>query len=227
LTPQTYTDTQCCLLTRLSQDLGNTNYSILIPKDSFSRRPNALLVARALQSLSVPAEVNERNDITLDGFKISGSAYKLNNRRAYHHGTMLISARLAELGHSLRSERVSRPVLAQPCWRGSCAHSKVSFCSSGLVNGPQEFTTNKGTASVPSPVQNITTHHPHVDHSSFVDAVVKEFITTYGDGAKGVRDISEPTLLPGEEKDQVVKEASELKVGSRAGRPYFFPLHPH
>lgn len=89
--------------------MGNTNYSILIPKDSFSRRPNALLVARALQSLSVPAEVNDRNDITLDGFKISGSAYKLNNRRAYHHGTMLIGAELAKLGDSLRSERVRLP----------------------------------------------------------------------------------------------------------------------
>jgi len=118
------------------QDLGNTNYSILIPKVMFERRPNAELVARALNSLGVDAKVNERNDITLDGFKmspsssfslpqsqaylglavnslfyISGSAYKLNNRRAYHHGTMLISAQLAQLGNSLKSLRVSTPSL--------------------------------------------------------------------------------------------------------------------
>lgn len=53
------------------QDLGNTNYSILIPKDMFERRPNAELVARALNTLGVDAKVNDRNDITLDGFKMS------------------------------------------------------------------------------------------------------------------------------------------------------------
>lgn len=129
-----------CSRFALVQDLGNTNYSILIPKDMFERRPNAELVARALNSLGVDAKVNERNDITLDGFKmspqtpffllvyartrslpsfwcaflvrrhISGSAYKLNNRRAYHHGTMLISAQLAQLGNSLKSLRVSPDV---------------------------------------------------------------------------------------------------------------------
>ncbi|KAL7413024.1 hypothetical protein BDY24DRAFT_71388 [Mrakia frigida] len=158
-------------------DLGNTNYSILIPKDMFERRPNAELVARALNTLGVDAKVNDRNDITLDGFKISGSAYKLNNRRAYHHGTMLISAQLAQLGSSLRSLR--------------------------------EFATNKGTASVPSPVQNISTHHPHVNHESFVAAVVEEFTRVYGDGGKGSREVEEGKLW--EEKEEVEREAAELK----------------
>lgn len=53
------------------QDLGNTNYSIMVPKDIFDRRPNAELVTRALQALGVPAEVNHRSDITLDGAKMS------------------------------------------------------------------------------------------------------------------------------------------------------------
>ncbi|CDZ98583.1 Lipoate-protein ligase A [Phaffia rhodozyma] len=66
-------------------DMGNTNYSILIPKDSFDRRPNAELVARALNTLNVDA--------------------RLNNRRAYHHGTMLLDAQLGRLGKSLKSDR--------------------------------------------------------------------------------------------------------------------------
>lgn len=37
---------------------------------------------------------------------VSGSAYKIVNKRAYHHGTMLISTRLDTLGDLLRSDKV-------------------------------------------------------------------------------------------------------------------------
>ncbi|KAL1935044.1 hypothetical protein VTP01DRAFT_4184 [Rhizomucor pusillus] len=73
-------------------DMGNSIYTIFMPRDAFSRRANAELVSRALQELDVPAYVNERHDIAVDGFKVSGSAYKIINKRAYHHGTMLIDA---------------------------------------------------------------------------------------------------------------------------------------
>lgn len=72
--------------------MGNSIYTIFMPRDAFSRRANAELVSRALQELDVPAYVNERHDIAVDGFKVSGSAYKIINKRAYHHGTMLIDA---------------------------------------------------------------------------------------------------------------------------------------
>ena len=38
---------------------------------------------------------------------VSGSAYKIVNNRAYHHGTMLISTRLDLLGDVLRVNKVS------------------------------------------------------------------------------------------------------------------------
>lgn len=38
---------------------------------------------------------------------VSGSAYKIVNSRAYHHGTMLISTRLDLLGDLLRVNQVS------------------------------------------------------------------------------------------------------------------------
>ncbi|KAJ3368560.1 hypothetical protein HDU91_000472 [Kappamyces sp. JEL0680] len=55
------------------------------------------LVAKALRSLSLPAVVNSRFDIVIDSKKVSGSAYKLVNSRAYHHGTMLIDSNLENL----------------------------------------------------------------------------------------------------------------------------------
>lgn len=41
------------------------------------------------------------------GLYVSGSAYKIVNKRAYHHGTMLISTRLDTLGDLLRSDKVN------------------------------------------------------------------------------------------------------------------------
>ncbi|KAI8822582.1 putative lipoate-protein ligase A [Fimicolochytrium jonesii] len=83
-------------------DIGNTNYTIIMPRDVFDRRTNAELVTRALLQLDIPASVNERHDIVVDGKKVSGSAYKLVNTKAYHHGTMLIDSDLKALGTFLK-----------------------------------------------------------------------------------------------------------------------------
>ncbi|KAG2110755.1 hypothetical protein BD769DRAFT_1495359 [Suillus cothurnatus] len=60
------------------------------------------VILRAVRSLGVDADVNERNDICVGGEKASGSAYKIVSGRAYHHGTMLITTRLETLGDLLR-----------------------------------------------------------------------------------------------------------------------------
>ncbi|KAM6496209.1 hypothetical protein JOM56_008915 [Amanita muscaria] len=83
-------------------DLGNTNFSIHLPRTSFDRHITAEIVVRAVRSLGVEAHVNGRNDICVGSYKISGSAYRIINKRAYHHGTMLISTDLTELGDLLR-----------------------------------------------------------------------------------------------------------------------------
>ncbi|KAI9184399.1 hypothetical protein H9P43_003452 [Blastocladiella emersonii ATCC 22665] len=89
-------------------DRGNSIYSVIEPREAFTRRKNAELVARALQNLDIPAEVNERHDLVVEGKKVSGSAFKLTNHRAYHHGTMLIDADLPRLRKYLK---ISRPGL--------------------------------------------------------------------------------------------------------------------
>ncbi|THH30343.1 hypothetical protein EUX98_g3852 [Antrodiella citrinella] len=58
----------------------------------------------ALRSLAIDATVNDRNDICVRDEKVSGSAYKIVNNRAYHHGTMLISSDLGSLGRLLKVE---------------------------------------------------------------------------------------------------------------------------
>ncbi|KAG8690962.1 Biotin/lipoate A/B protein ligase, partial [Ceratobasidium sp. 423] len=89
-------------------DLGNTNYSVMVPRETFTRDANAKLVASALNSrdIGIPAYVNGRHDIVVHDKKMS-SAYKIINRRAYHHGTMLINAQLDRLGNLLRNTKTS------------------------------------------------------------------------------------------------------------------------
>lgn len=83
------------------QDMGNSNYTVFIPRVSFSRKSNAELVTRALLELDIPAYVTERHDIAVDGYKVSGSAYKIISKRAYHHGTMLIDTDVGMLKGAL------------------------------------------------------------------------------------------------------------------------------
>ncbi|KAF8076802.1 hypothetical protein FPV67DRAFT_433361 [Lyophyllum atratum] len=86
-------------------DLGNTNFSIHLPRQEFNRQATAQVVLRAVRSLGINARVNDRNDICVGQDKVSGSAYKIVNNRAYHHGTMLISSRLDNLGDLLRTKK--------------------------------------------------------------------------------------------------------------------------
>jgi lipoate-protein ligase A len=85
--------------------MGNSIYTIFMPRAAFSRDANAELVSRALHQLDIPSYVNSRHDIAVDGFKVSGSAYKLTNRRAYHHGTMLIDTDIDRLRGALKVNR--------------------------------------------------------------------------------------------------------------------------
>ncbi|KAI0677240.1 Lipoyltransferase and lipoate-protein ligase [Trametes maxima] len=85
-------------------DLGNTNFSIHLPRSSFDRHATAQVMLKAVRSMGVDANVNDRNDICVGKEKIC-SAYKIVKDRAYHHGTMLISTRLDTLGELLRSNK--------------------------------------------------------------------------------------------------------------------------
>ncbi|KAI8924043.1 hypothetical protein BC831DRAFT_416589 [Entophlyctis helioformis] len=123
-------------------DMGNSNYSITMPRDEFDRRKNAEMVGRALQRIQVPAQVNERHDIVVDGRKVSGSAFKLVNARAYHHGTMLIDSDVAKLSCYLRGidegriegrgvESVKSPVACLRTHSLTAAHD--NFCSAVMA----------------------------------------------------------------------------------------------
>ena len=85
-------------------DLGNINYTIaandrLLDNEAFAR--NARMVINVLHELNIPAEFKGRNDILVDGRKISGSAKSVLTDRTLFHGTLLFDTDLSVLSEVL------------------------------------------------------------------------------------------------------------------------------
>lgn len=85
-------------------DPGNLCFTFFGPPDEFDRRENIQTVIRALASLGIAAETNDRLDLLLGGKKISGSAFRQTAAASFHHGTLLIRADLARLARYLRGD---------------------------------------------------------------------------------------------------------------------------
>ncbi|MDO4973753.1 MAG: lipoate--protein ligase [Eubacteriales bacterium] len=86
-------------------DLGNLNFSIITDADdskALDLRRFCEPVVRCLDALGVRAEVNGRNDITIDGRKCSGNAQYLRGGRIMHHGTLLFDSDLEVLSRALQ-----------------------------------------------------------------------------------------------------------------------------
>ncbi|MBQ7813954.1 MAG: hypothetical protein IJ387_05605 [Thermoguttaceae bacterium] len=58
-------------------------------------------VVDVLRSWNLPAELSGRNDITIDGRKISGAAQARKNGRTLHHGTLLFDSNLDDVAAAL------------------------------------------------------------------------------------------------------------------------------
>ena len=75
-------------------DLGNLNYSLItdVGDDGISIRRFTEPVVAALRSLGLNAEASGRNDILVEGRKVSGTAQRRHGGRILHHGTLLFDA---------------------------------------------------------------------------------------------------------------------------------------
>jgi lipoate-protein ligase A len=132
-------------------DLGNTNFTFLSPRDEYSKERNIAIVTGALNELDLPARVNARNDIIVDGKKVSGSAYKLTGSKAFHHGTLLVNSDLDRLQYYLTPEEKDVGEL-----------------------------TTKGIGSVRSQVVNLCRYRPSLTHETLCEAIVNYFLRYHG-----------------------------------------------
>ncbi|HRD57096.1 MAG TPA: lipoate--protein ligase [Ferruginibacter sp.] len=86
-------------------DLGNLNFSFTqTGKDSslMDFEKYTLPIIEVLQSLGVNAEFEGRNDISVDGKKISGNAEHIFKNKVLHHGTLLFASEMKNITEALK-----------------------------------------------------------------------------------------------------------------------------
>ncbi len=83
-------------------DFGNVNFSFILNSARGTQvdfRKYTLPVIEFLASLKVNAELEGKNDLKVNGLKISGNAEHVYRERVLHHGTLLFNADLGKLGN--------------------------------------------------------------------------------------------------------------------------------
>ena len=76
---------------------GNVNFTYLINGEKgklIDFRRFVSPVVDYLATLGIPAEIGTRNDILVEGLKVSGNAEHVYRSRVLHHGTLLFGANL-------------------------------------------------------------------------------------------------------------------------------------
>lgn len=86
-------------------DLGNLNFSFITKDDgkSFANfKKFTEPVIHALRKLGIQAELSGRNDILVDGKKISGNAQFSTRGRMFSHGTLMFDVDIEQVVHALQ-----------------------------------------------------------------------------------------------------------------------------
>ena len=78
-------------------DMGNLNFTFIARDGLFDISRQTEVILRACRLLGIDAVKTGRNDLTVDGRKFSGHAYYSSHSYNYHHGTIMIDVKGADL----------------------------------------------------------------------------------------------------------------------------------
>lgn len=122
-------------------DYGNLNFSFIAPNspDNFHNfRKFTQPVVDVLNQMGVPAELSGRNDILVEGKKISGNAQYVAGPRMVSHGTLLWDTDLSQVerrsGSSRQNLRAKGYNRCARAWRISpniCPNLTLTSCNFG------------------------------------------------------------------------------------------------
>jgi len=89
-------------------DTGNLNFTFIQNVESGKKEIDFLKylqpIVNALQSLGVPVAFSGRNDLVINGQKISGNAMTFFGNRVLEHGTLLFSSQMSDLANALKAD---------------------------------------------------------------------------------------------------------------------------
>ena len=86
-------------------DLGNLNFTFIAARQNYSVDRQMNIILNALERLGVHGERSGRNDILVDGKKVSGHAFYEKGDRCYHHGTLMVDVDMGMLSRYLTVSR--------------------------------------------------------------------------------------------------------------------------
>jgi lipoate-protein ligase A len=101
-------------------DMGNLNFTFITnsePGKQIDFRKHTLPVIGFLSSLGVEATFEGKNDLKVNGLKISGNAEHIYHNRVLHHGTLLFDTSPDMMRNSLRKDDscyITRAVASNP-----------------------------------------------------------------------------------------------------------------
>lgn len=86
-------------------DLGNINFSFICSKEEYNRNLVTETICNCLKHLDIDAYASGRNDIEVDGYKVSGHAFRSNDKSVLHHGTIMFDVDLYMMEKALHVEK--------------------------------------------------------------------------------------------------------------------------
>lgn len=87
-------------------DKGNLNFTFITARGDYDILNQFKVLTGALRELKFNAEVNGRNDVSIDGKKFSGNAFYKSETVCLHHGTILINSNPDSIAKYLNVSRV-------------------------------------------------------------------------------------------------------------------------
>jgi len=82
-------------------DLGNLNFTFITRSNHFEVERQMRVIVNAIRNMGICADCSGRNDVLVDGKKISGNAYCRQGEFCYHHGTIMIDVDVWKLSRYL------------------------------------------------------------------------------------------------------------------------------
>ncbi len=82
-------------------DRGNLNYTFISPNNQYDKKKFMTVVIKAFNSCGLDATLSGRNDVLIQGKKISGVSYYVGERNSLMHGCILVNSDLAVLENVL------------------------------------------------------------------------------------------------------------------------------
>ncbi len=129
-------------------DLGNLNYAFISHHGIYDEQAHFKLIIEAVKQLGMDLEISSRKDLTLNDYKVSGSAFFMKGLRRLHHGTLLVNANLEVLTKSLKI---------------TDSHFQ------------KRFIQTRSIMSVPSKVRNLSQDMPNLMTSDVMNAIVDQY----------------------------------------------------